>query len=92
MTVQGIIKENKAKFEPTPDEMLEEDDDDDDDVPAELKDAVKNQKLFDENLYDPLKDEKYENWVDKNLRVDKSSVIVLSCPYCFAQVSYDSQR
>lgn len=69
MTVQGIIKENKAKFEPTPDEMQEEDDfdDDDEDVPAELKDAVQNQKLFDENLYDPLKDEKYETWVDKNL-------------------------
>jgi len=88
MTVEGIIKENKAKFEG--DEMLEEDDEED--IPTDVKDAVKKQKLFDENLYDPLKDEKYETWVEKHLRVDKSSVIVLSCPFCFTQVSYDSQR
>jgi len=45
----------------------EEHDDSDEDVPFDLRDAVQSQKLFDENFYNPLQDEKYENWVDKNL-------------------------
>jgi len=59
----------------------------------DIKNTIKSEKLFNENLYYPLGDNKTEKWVNEKLRLEKNTAsVMLSCPYCFIQVCYDAQR
>lgn len=50
------------------------------------------ESMYEENFYDPLQDEKNEEWIYSNLRKDRDSQpIVLSCPKCFTQLCFECQ-
>jgi hypothetical protein len=68
------------------------DSDNEENIMYELEYNIKNEKPFDENLYDPLQDNKLEDWINKEKKMDRDSETVLNCPYCFVQVCYDCQR
>jgi len=78
-------KSQRKKRKPYTGGGSDESDDDDDD---ELK------IIEPDPLYDPLMDDKDEEWVNKKYRnpSGRESDAVLTCPACFATLCYDCQR
>ncbi|EAS04259.2 E2F-associated phosphoprotein (macronuclear) [Tetrahymena thermophila SB210] len=61
------------------------------------KEAIKKlrkQIQMEDVFFNPIQDEEDDVWVKQNLKSDLSEKtgIILSCPCCFVQLSYDSQR
>ena len=63
---KDIIQEN---YHVINDKNHSEIDSDDENIMFDIKESVKGVKLFGENLYDPLQDQKTEAWVNKKLRI-----------------------
>ena len=75
-------KKTKEEVEITTEKVNEEEEqdseeEDEEEVMFDLKNAIKTAKLLSENLYDPIQDDKLQDWVNKNLSKRKRSCVNL---------------
>lgn len=52
---------------------------------------IKKDKKLAETLYDPLKDDRCEEWTRKNIYLEETYSKPLSCAGCFTPVCYNYQ-